>query len=290
MGWLLLCISCNVLLAIIFKAFQRYQIDNLNAIIINYAVCVIVASFVLGQFAFPMDLFSKPWAPWAFGLSLLFISGFNIMALSFQKSGVALTAIIQKMSLVLPAAFAIALYGEALTILKGLGILAALAAVILVNFPSDDDAPKFSFTDPIIILPLLTFIMSGIIEIILFYVEVEGMVQDEGILFTATSFGLAGILGSIYSLYRGFMGGIWPGGKELAAGLTLGIPNFMTIYLLVFLLSRGWEGSVLFPINSVAILIGTSLIGFLLYKEEADYYKILGIVLGVVAIVLISNS
>ena len=276
MGWLLLCIACNVGLAIIFKTFQRYQVDNLNAIVVNYFVCVFVASLVLGQLAFPFDFMYRPWATHA--------------ALSFQKSGVALTAIIQKMSLILPASFAIALYGEPLTILKGGGIIMALIAVIFVNKPSTEDAPKFSFADPIILLPLLTFIMSGIIEIILFYVEVEGLVSEEGIIFTATCFGLAGIFGAIYSVFRGFKSNIWPKKKEFIAGMALGLPNFFSIYLLVFLLSKGWQASVLFPVNSVSILIFTSIVGFILYNEKADKFKLLGIALGAMAIAMISIS
>ena len=290
MGWLLLCIACNVGLAIIFKTFQRYQVDNLNAIVVNYFVCVFVASLVLGQLAFPFDFMYRPWATHAVILALLFICGFNVMALSFQKSGVALTAIIQKMSLILPASFAIALYGEPLTILKGGGIIMALIAVIFVNKPSTEDAPKFSFADPIILLPLLTFIMSGIIEIILFYVEVEGLVSEEGIIFTATCFGLAGIFGAIYSVFRGFKSNIWPKKKEFIAGMALGLPNFFSIYLLVFLLSKGWQASVLFPVNSVSILIFTSIIGFILYNEKADKFKLLGIALGAMAIAMISIS
>ncbi len=291
MIWLFLCITFNILLAIIFKTFQRYNVDNHNAIVINYFVCVIVASIVLGEFAFPMNLWEKPWAIWAVLLGLLFISGFNVMALSFQKSGVAITAIVQKMSLIVPSSFAIAFYSEPLPWMKGLGIGIALAAIFFVNHPNDETSKRrFSLWDPILILPLLTLVMSGIIEILLFYVEVEGLVVDEGILFTSTCFGLAGIFGAIYSLYRVFAQGIYPRMKELKAGITLGVPNFLTIYLLVFLLSKGWQASVLFPINSVGILIGTSIVGFLLYKEHGDRYKIIGIGLGVLAILLISSS
>jgi len=279
-----------VILAIIFKSFQRYEVDNLHAIVANYFVCVLVASAVLGEWAFPFDFIERPWAIWAVILAILFITGFNVMALSFQKSGVALTAIIQKMSLILPVAFAIALYGEPLTILKGGGIIIALLAVLLVNKPSSADAPKVSLLDPIILLPLLTFVMSGIIEIILFYVEVEGLVAEEGIIFTSTCFGLAGLFGAVYSIVRSIRRKVWPQVKDVVAGMVLGLPNFFSIYLLVLLLSQGWQGSVLFPINSVSILIATSIVGFILYKEKADKYKLVGIVLGALAISLISIS
>ena len=285
---LLLCIFCNVLFAIIFKGFASKGVDNLNAIIVNYFVCVVVASLFLGESAVPLDLISKPWFIWSIILSILFIGGFNIMALSFQKSGVALTVIIQKMSLVMPAAFAIALYGETLNLMKVLGICAALFAIVLVNRPTDNSISKLSIKDPILLLPLLTLVVSGIIEIILYYVQVEQFVTDDTVHFTATSFGFAGLFGLFYSLYRQIKTGIRIGLKEVIGGVVLGVPNFFSIYLLVYLLSQGWQGSVLFPVNSVSILVLTAIVGFILFKETPDRFKLMGMALGVLAIVLIS--
>ena len=66
------------------------------------------------------------------------------MALSFQKSGVALTAIIQKMSLIIPAAVAISLYGEPLGMMKSIGILLALGAIVFANLPSDTSQERLN--------------------------------------------------------------------------------------------------------------------------------------------------
>ncbi len=287
---LALCISCNVVLAVIFKYFDKFNVDNLQAIVINYIVCVLFASVILGESAIPSDLFSTSWWPFSLILAFLFIVGFNIMALSFQKSGVALTAIIQKMSLIIPASVAIAVYGEPLQLSKGIGIGLALIAIVLVNIPSKDADEKFSIFHPVIIYPLLTFVLSGIIEVILYYVEVEGIVGSDGAKFTATSFGMAAVLGFVFSLFKIFRNGNYPSTKELIGGIVLGLPNYLSIYLLVVLLSQGWEGSRLFPINSIGILILTSLIGFIFYKEHPDMMKVVGILLGVGAIFLLSFS
>jgi len=285
---LLLCILCNVVLAVIFKYFDQYKVDNLNAIIVNYVVCVLFASVLMSDFAMPLDLLDRPWWIYSFALAVLFITGFNIMALSFQKSGVALTAIIQKMSLIVPASVAIAIYGEPLGWSKGIGISLALLAIVLVNIPSGKDEKRFSILDPIIIYPLLTFVLSGIIEVILYYVEVESIVGSDGMKFTASAFGQAAILGTLYTLFRYVRGGSLPGRKEIIGGVCLGLPNYLSIYLLVYLLSQGWQGSVLFPMNSIGILVLTSLIGFLFYKEQPDRMKTIGIALGITAIVLLS--
>ena len=287
---LLVCIFCNVLLAIIFKTFDKYRIDNLNAIIINYFVCVLFASALLGESAIPFDLFDRPWWPLSFTLSVLFIFGFNIMALSFQKSGVALTAIVQKMSLIIPAAVAISLYSEPLGMLKAIGIVFALLAIIFVNLPSSNGQEKLNLFHPLIIYPLLTFLLSGIIEVVLFLGEAEGLVGQDGIMFTATAFGGAAVLGITYRIYTNLQGKGRPRLKELMGGIALGLPNYLTIYLLVYLLSKGWQGSVLFPVNSIGILILTSIAGFVMYKERLERNKIIGILLGTMAIVLISQA
>ena len=284
---LLLCILCNVVLAVIFKNFSKYQVDNLQAIVVNYIVCVLFASALIGQSAVPLDLFSRPWWLMSLMLAVLFITGFNIMAISFQKSGVALTAIIQKMSLVMPASLAIAFYGEALTLTKSLGILLALLAIVLVNRPpaSEDGQP---FDKSLLMWPLVTFAMSGIIEIILFISEAHGLVGDDGMLFTASSFAQAAILGSIYALFLIIKGADLPRTKEVIGGIALGLPNYLSIYLLVYLLSQGWDGSLLFPLNSIGILVLTALIGFFLYKEKIHKANISGIILGIGAIILLS--
>ena len=212
------------------------------------------------------------------------------MALSFQKSGVALTVIIQKMSLIIPCAVAIAIYGEPLGWMKGAGISIALIAIVLVNIPSKDSSEEISLFHPLIIYPLLTFLLSGIIEVVLYYVEAEGLVGEEGMQFTASAFGCAALMGILYSSYRAFAFKIKPGVKELLGGIALGLPNYLTIYLLVFLLSKGWQGSILFPMNSIGILILTALVGFIFYKEPPEKMKIIGIGLGALAILFISQS
>ena len=287
---LLLCILCNVILAVIFKAFSKHGVDNLHAIIINYFTCVLMSSIILGESSIPLDLWDKPWWIYSLILASVFIVGFNIMALSFQKCGVALTVIIQKMSLVIPAAFAISLYNEPLGIAKAAGISCAIAAVVLVNLPSPNDPEKITWKHPLIFYPLMTFLLSGVIEIILFYVEAENLLQGDGIKFTATSFGQAGFLGLLYAIFRAFKTGKFFSRKDFIGGISLGIPNFMTIYLLVYLLGKGWQGSVLFPINSIGILLLTALVGILAYKEKAERSKMLGLGLGTLAIILISYS
>ena len=286
---LIILILCNVALAIIFKYFEKYKVDNLHAIIINYATAVLVAALVLQQAPIPKDLFSKPWFLYALFLSLLFITGFNIMALSFQKAGVAITAIVAKMSLIISAGFAIIYYSEAFNLPKGIGIIAAIIAIILVNLPTKDDGINIK-ANQYLWLPIVTMLMSGVIEILLLMVEVEGKLGGDGILFTSSCFGLAGVFGLLFAGYRMITKGTRFTKQDFVGGVILGVPNFFTIYLLVYLISKGWDGSVLFPINSVGMLALTVVVGLILFGEKIDLKKGLGLVFSIVAIILISSS
>lgn len=285
---LLLCIFCNVLLAIIFKLFSQYGVDNLNGIIINYFSCVVLATILTGVSVLDIEIFRQSWFPYAICLAVLFIVGFNIMALSFQKAGVALTVIIQKMSLIIPSAFAIAFFGESLSFLKIVGIASALGAIILVNYPSKQDPSLLKKMSPVILLPLAIFVLSGFIEIILFYVEASGKLGPDGVKFTSTAFGLAGVLGLIYSIYRSITTKVWINHKDVVGGFILSLPNYLSIYLILVLLNQGWDGSVFFPLNNIGILLSTTLVGVLLYRERLNTIKSIGLLLGAAAIALIA--
>lgn len=286
---LTILILCNVGLAVIFKYFEKFEVNLLHAIIVNYATAVCVAGIVLQKVPIPSDLFSKPWFGYALLLSLLFITGFNIMGLSFQKAGVAITAIVAKMSLIISAGFAIVYYGEAFNLPKGIGIVAAIIAILLVNLPAKNSALNIS-SNKYLWLPIVTMLMSGIIEILLLMVEVEGKLGDDGILFTSSCFGMAGVLGLIFAISQMVTKGTRFAKQDFIGGIILGVPNFFTIYLLVYLISKGWDGSVLFPINSVGMLALTVVVSLILFGEKIDLKKGLGLVFSIIAIILISAS
>ena len=142
----------------------------------------------------------------------------------------------------------------------------------------------------LIALPLSVFFLSGLIEILLFYVEVSGQVSGDGIYFTATAFGLAGCIGSLLVLFRIITKRARFTIRDFAGGVLLGLPNYLSIYLLVYLLAQGWEGSILFPLNNVSILLMVTLIGAIIYKEKLDRLKMLGLGFGIIAIVLIGSG
>ncbi len=280
---LLLCIAANVSLALLFKIFPKYGIRNLPTIVVNYLSSIAVGSILAGELVISADIIHSPGIGYIIALSLLFIVGFNILGKAFQLAGISLTTIIQKMSILISAIFAIVVYNDLVSIQKILGLILAVAAIVFVYYVPKLERNKVKEDWKILAFPLLAFLLSGIIEVILLVVGKEGLMNDS-ISFVSHSFALASILGfCVMALTsRPF---IKP--KEILAGIVLGVPNFLTIYLLIVLVEQGWDGSVLFPINNIGVVLLSAIAGAILFHEKLNKFKQIGLALAVASIVLI---
>ena len=108
--------------------------------------------------------------------------------------------------------------------------------------------------------------------------------------FSATTFLIAGIgiiLSIAFKKTFGFKNDI----RTIIAGIILGIVNYSSIYFLLRALNNeSLESSSIFTINNVAIVMITSLIGLLFYKESLSKRNWFGISLAIISIILISTS
>ena len=287
---LIILIGLNVLLLVIFRLFKTYNINTFQAIVFNYITCVIAGSILLGEFPLSTESIQEPWFPYSILLGLLFILGFNILGKTVQLFGVTLTSIAQKMSLVMIVSFTILFFQESVNFLKIIGILAAIASIILINLPKkgfDTDQIKLKKLGYVL---FLTFLFSGIIEIILFYVEAKDYSSNADIGFIVALFGMAGILGIIGLIFGYATKKLSFDIKNVIAGITLGIPNFFTIYFLLVLINKGFEGSLIFPILNVSIILGSALLGYFVFKENLSKRQWMGFALGLLCIIFIAIS
>ena len=71
--------------------------------------------------------------------------------------------------------------------------------------------------------------------------------------------------------------------------MVLGIPNYFSIYFLVKALrSNLLDSSGIFTINNVAIVIISTLLGIVFFKEQLSLKNWIGIILAVISIALVS--
>jgi drug/metabolite transporter (DMT)-like permease len=288
--WILVaCIVLNALIGVIFKLFDKYQIDNLQAIVVNYFVCVLTAAVVVSGNPIPTDLTGQPWFWYALGLGSIFIIVFNLMALTVQNFGVVIATIFQKMSLLAPTLIAILFYGETSNFIKWTGILSSVAAIFLLSYQKKDQKGQESHHSGLIwMLPILTFLGSCLIDSALYLVEKQNLAQNGDIGFVASLFLSAAINGILILIIQVIRKKEILKFKNLVGGIGLGIPNFFSIYLLLLALQQGWGGSVVFPVNNVGVLVMAAFFGIVLFKERLVPLRIAGFILAILAIILIT--
>ena len=284
---LAICIATNILLVVCFKMFDRLGVQLFPAIVFNYFVCAILGSFYVGHIPLIRYGFETHWVPFGLTLGLLFIVGFNIAALSVRHAGMAITTIMQRMSLLLTAAFAVLFFHESAGASKVMGLLLAMLAVFLVNLKEGDQKRPISRLETYL-YPALILVFSAGIEIILFYVHETGLSHNADAELTTFAFSTAGVLGTIGLLFMYISGKTKFRWRDLIGGMALGVPNFFSIYLILRLLVHGFDGSVLFPVLNVAVVAGATLIGVLGFREPFRFINALGVASAILAIVLIA--
>ncbi len=122
----------STIISLIFKLFERFGVRNLPAIVVNYFVCVLCGTLFEGAWLVDGDTFSAPWIWLAFGLGFFFIGGFNLNALSVQRAGIAVTSVVQRISLLLSVGFAVLYLGDPIGHLQLIGIALGVVSVFLV--------------------------------------------------------------------------------------------------------------------------------------------------------------
>lgn len=290
MGLLVLLIVLNVWLLFLFNLFERFKVNILQAIVINYFTTLIVGSVVLGRFPIQLSTISEPYFPYSVLLGTLFISGFTMLAMTVEEFGVTLTSIAQKMSLIIPILFGIIIFKEHISWIKWIGIGCAFSSIILINLPDKKQVTKQNTSLNKWYLLFLTFFLGGIIDATLYYVERTNISPSADIGFLVTLFGTAGIIGFIMVIAGYITGKLTWNNNNLWCGIALGIPNFFTIYWLLKLINDGYSSNVLFPILNVSIITLAAIIGALVFKEKLNKKQWIGFGLGIICIILIAIS
>lgn len=280
-----LSIFFSSLIFVIFKLFDTHKVQTLYAIIINYMTACLVGVLFYNR---PVKLYEIPENDWFYGtlfLGVLFILIFNLMAKTAQRLGVSVASVATKMSFVIPVILGLILYSEKLSFLKSLGIILAMAAVY---FASVKDTPR-AIQRKSLLLPIVVFLGSGIIDASIKYMQENHISPNEFALFSATVFGTAALTGVLFILLKSFDKPLKLNFKNVLGGIALGIPNFFSIFFLLRALqNEGLNSASIFTINNVAIVMFSTLLGIVLFKEKISAKNWGGIVMAVISIMLVT--
>ncbi|RAJ17103.1 DMT family transporter [Olleya aquimaris] len=283
--YLLLSIAASTLIFVIFKTIGKRNVNTLQTIVVNYFTAFILGIISYDSKIVVSEIISSKWFFGAIGLGVLFISIFNVMALTAQRNGMSVASVASKMSVVIPIIFGLFVYNESLGWQKGLGIVLALVAVYLASVKAKSET--FSFKG--LWLPIILFLGSGTIDTSIKYIETTYL-ADNGIpVFSATIFLIAGLIGVGILSAKAIQKTLVFDAKSIIAGIILGVVNYYSIYTLLKALNADhFESSTIFTVNNVAIVMLSTLIGLVLFKEKLSTKNWIGIGVAVVSIVLVT--
>ncbi|HDZ06284.1 hypothetical protein LCGC14_0148080 [marine sediment metagenome] len=285
MMYLAFSILFSSLIFVVFKLYAKYQVQTIYAIITNYFVACSVGILYYEEAINLAEITEKSWFWGSLALGLLFIVIFNLMAATSQKLGVSVASVATKMSLTIPVLFGVFFYKEELGVLEVIGIILALLAVYFTSLKKNKvKAEKWAFA-----LPVLVFLGSGIIDTSIKYFQDAHMPEEEYALFSATVFLSAGIFGLFFIGFKSTQQPLKVNFKNIIGGICLGVPNYFSIYFLLKALQHPtWNSASVFTINNVAIVMFSTLLGIILFRERLTVKNWFGIGLAIFSIVLVA--
>ena len=271
---------------LLFKAFARFKIDLLTAVVFNYFVCVIIGYITSAEILFRGSIFKQNWYIFSIIQGALFAVTFYLMGRTTKIHGVAVTSLATRLAVAVPVFAAFFLYNDIISATKITGLLTALVALYL-SCAGHENTPLLSTKKAY--LPLFLFISFGMHSTFIKFVQEHFLVTTSYSAYIMSSFLAAFILSGSILLLRVITKKCTCQWRNVAAGIVLGFINYGAVYFLIRALSvPEWESSQLFPTISIAVVISSSFGAWLFFKEHINRKMLLSLVIGVGAIVLVN--
>ncbi|MGB1254503.1 MAG: hypothetical protein ACPG51_01515 [Thiolinea sp.] len=274
MFYILLSVLCSTCILVIFRFGERIGANTRHIILVGYPVAAISVALIFS--VSPSEVFSRWFIPAALE-GIAFYTVFRFMAISAETSGISITGVASKMSVVVPVSLGILVLGETINPLIIGGIICGLLAIWL-TVGSRMDVGGWHW-------PLLVFIGSGLVDASLKLFQVFGLTEPEFPAFLSTVFFFAFLFGLLHHLtykerainYR-----------SVLAGIGLGLANLgSTYFVMVALAIPALDSVFVYSVNNFGVVILAVLVAVLIFREHITTKGWLGLLLAVASIVLL---
>jgi drug/metabolite transporter (DMT)-like permease len=280
--YLISAILFSSIIIVAFKLFEKWHIDSVVAITVNYLIASSLGFWLCSNVSSPLSAPQQDWFPISIVSGAMLMAVFHIYASSVQKAGVAITSVSGKMSVVIPVLLGFLWFADVVTWQKITAIFIALAAFWLIFKKGE----KESVSKWYYLLPVLLFFGNGINDSLLKIAEAD-YIKDDFIFFLSTAFFISLILGIVVMIIRSVYLKRWPDLKSLIAGIFLGLLNWYSTYF--FLMGfRFFDVSWFIPVFDVCIVTTGALVGFFIFREKLRLINWVGIILAIFAILLLA--
>ena len=279
MHFLFLTIFCSTSIALILKLIDTKKGEAIVLLAGNYLVASIISlMFILFKEDVQFSIYTL-----LFGLilGLLFVVSFFAFAKAISYAGTGLATTSSRLSVIIPIAFSIIIYNEIPSNFQIVGFVFTVVTFFLFYLSiSDGHKSGDGFLKYILLLAVLVGIGINDFSMKVFKSWKPEQEEPFFVFFIFTSaFIYALIFIAIKKIKIIKDTAVW--------GLILGIPNvFSTIFLLAALASL--PAILVYPLINVGIIIFTTLLAFIIWKEKLNLWGVLALTSGILAIIFLS--
>lgn len=255
----------------------------MQAIAFNY-----LTAFALGTaFACVSGDFVVPTGVASWGTAVLlgstFVGAFVLMARSTALTGVTLTTVASRVSLVIPVVCSFLLFPEG-DVPRWWAVAVILAAMVMMFVPSGEKRRQQRLQRASLLLyPLGVWVLFGVNNFGLKWAQSVLIAPQESAAFSAIIF-LFAVMFAVVALMvrrdkRGFEWG------ALVGGVTLGVANFFVTWGMLRGLAEV-PASIFFPTYHTTIVALVAVVGTVAFKERLSNVQWLGVAVAVLGIVM----
>ncbi len=275
-----LSVACSLSIAHFLKVAEQSKSRVLNVLCINYITAAGISFFISDSYSFAEHQIPFTILLLALVLGVIFIANLFIYSASINKIGMGISIAAMRMSLVIPIAISLFIYGESFHVVKYFGIGFVFLALYLL-IPRIKESQSRVSSD--FIFPILLFLMTGIADTSLKVYESEfsGVLSEYS--FLSMIFFSSFVLGMIVLAYKKELNF---SGKEILCGIIIGVANLYSSFFLILALKE-MQGSIVFSIANVANVLFGALIGFVVWKDELSTKQKAGLLLALISILIL---
>lgn len=324
MLFLALAVTCSVAIGMIFKVAGYYDLDRTALLTVNYAAAVGVAIGLIalgGRGASDGLTTSAPLLLLGVGTGALLIFGFFMLSVSTDVAGMSLSIGVMRVSVVIPFLASWVVWSEEPSTWQLAGMGLASVAFFLIAQKQQESTPEPAMAgggddpphplgseegedaragggdDTTDALPepnarvlgtlFILFLSGGAVDITMKTFQESFGADNSRFLFLLLAFGIAFLIGLAIVLFRGVRYGAWPDRRTVLWGTILGVINYGSLEFLLRALEV-LPGTVVFPVNNIAIVILAALLGVTVWKERLSRTNQIGLAFAVAGLILLN--
>lgn len=284
---LLAAILSSAGIFVLFRLFSRWQIDSFQAIVMNYGTAML-CGWALAGFELPSFGSNRPeWLIPGYFLGYIFIGVFYLMAMTSQKSGVAVASVATKMSMVIPVLFfGLTTEPDSMTPIVMAAIALGLAGVVFSSAGSETG----KLTLVAVLLPFVVFFGSGVIDLGIAFFSSPAYMSNpsDQTLYSSAPFAGAFTVGLVLLFIRRIVKKRAFTGRSVIGGIALGMTNYCSMLFLVRTVHSGYfSKAIAIPMINLGVILCGSIFAVFLFKEDMPRLKVIGLALCLAALILL---